>query len=72
MADKNAQEYMKGRKTLELNADHPIVQSLADKVTSSPSEAKVCLITCGYECGDSCMHAWDHTMSKVQVMPMQA
>ena len=56
MADKNAQEYMKGRKTLELNASHSIVQALAGKVSSSPSEAKVCSLRAGRQC--SCPLCW--------------
>lgn len=41
MADKSTSQYMKGRKTLELNASHPIIQALSAKVSSSPSDAKV-------------------------------
>ncbi len=32
---------MKGRKTLEINPEHPIVQALKDKVDSDASGAKV-------------------------------
>ena len=54
MADKNSQEYMRGRKTLELNADHPVIQALKDKASSSPSEAKV--TTYQIQCACAALH----------------
>ena len=41
MADQQSQEYMRGRKTLELNPQHPIIQSLKSTASSNPGEAKV-------------------------------
>ena len=32
---------MKGRKTLEINPDHPIIQALKDKVDNDSAGAKV-------------------------------
>lgn len=41
LGDSRAAEYMKGRKTLEINPEHPIVQALKQKVDSDASGAKV-------------------------------
>ena len=41
LGDSRAAEYMKGRKTLEINPDHPIVQALKDKVDRDAAGAKV-------------------------------
>ena len=41
LGDSRAAEYMKGRKTLEINPDHPIIQALKDKVDSDAAGAKV-------------------------------
>ena len=41
LGDSRAAEYMKGKKTLEINPEHPIVQALKQKVDSDASGAKV-------------------------------
>ncbi len=41
LGDSRAAEYMKGRKTLEINPDHPIIRALSDKVNSDAAGAKV-------------------------------
>ena len=41
LADSRAADYMKGRKTLEINPEHPIVQALKQKVDSDSSGAQV-------------------------------
>ena len=41
LGDSRSAEYMKGRKTLEINPEHPIVQALKDKVESDVSGAMV-------------------------------
>ena len=43
MADQQSQEYMRGRKTLELNPRHPIIQALSSTASSNPGEAKASL-----------------------------
>jgi heat shock protein 90kDa beta len=40
LGDSQAAEYMKGRRSLEINPQHPIIKSLADKVTLESSELK--------------------------------
>ena len=42
LGDSRAADYMKGRKTLEINPEHPIVQALKQKVDSDSSGAQVC------------------------------
>ena len=46
LGDSRAADYMKGRKTLEINPEHPIVQALKQKVDSDSSGAQVCCQTC--------------------------
>ena len=46
LGDSRAADYMKGRKTLEINPEHPIVQALKQKVDSDSSGARVCCSTC--------------------------
>ena len=46
LGDSRAAEYMKGRKTLEINPEHPIVQALKQKVDSDASGAKVSKVAC--------------------------
>ena len=41
LGDSRAAEYMKGRKTLEINPEHPIVKALKDKVEGDAAGAKV-------------------------------
>ena len=41
LGDTRASEYMKGRKTLEINPDHPIITALQDKVSADADGAKV-------------------------------
>lgn len=41
LGDTRASEYMKGRKTLEINPDHPIIAALQDKVSADAEGAKV-------------------------------
>jgi heat shock protein beta len=41
LGDSRAAEYMKGRKTLEINPDHPIVAALKDKVETDAAGAQV-------------------------------
>ena len=41
LGDSRAAEYMKGRKTLEINPEHPIVRALKEKVDSDEAGAKV-------------------------------
>lgn len=41
LGDSRAAEYMKGKKTLEINPEHPIVQALKQKVDNDASGAKV-------------------------------
>lgn len=41
LGDSRAAEYMKGRKTLEINPDHPIIQALKDRLDSDADGAKV-------------------------------
>lgn len=41
LGDTRASEYMKGRKTLEINPDHPIITALQDKVSADAEGAKV-------------------------------
>lgn len=40
LGDSQAAEYMKGRRSMEINPNHPIIKSLADKVSLESSEAK--------------------------------
>ncbi|EIE19325.1 heat shock protein Hsp90 [Coccomyxa subellipsoidea C-169] len=40
LGDSRAAEYMKGRKTLEINPDHPIIRALSDKVNNDAAGAK--------------------------------
>ncbi|CAL8468307.1 g7847 [Coccomyxa elongata] len=40
LGDSRAAEYMKGRKTLEINPDHPIIQALKDRLDSDADGAK--------------------------------
>ncbi|KAK9820290.1 hypothetical protein WJX72_008653 [[Myrmecia] bisecta] len=40
MGDSRAMEYMRGRRSLEINPDHPVVQALQSKVSSSAPDAK--------------------------------
>ena len=47
LGDSRAADYMKGRKTLEINPEHPIVQALKQKVDSDSSGAQVCFQACG-------------------------
>jgi len=42
LADPRAAEYMKGRKVLEINPDHPIVKSLNDNFEGDSANAAVC------------------------------
>ncbi len=46
LGDSRAAEYMKGRKTLEINPDHPIVKALKSQVDSDEAGAKVGLLSC--------------------------
>ena len=46
LGDSRAADYMKGRKTLEINPEHPIVQALKQKVDSDSSGAQVCRRAC--------------------------
>ena len=41
MADARAAEYMKGRKVLEINPSHPIIQSLNDNYSGDERNATV-------------------------------
>ena len=41
LADPRAAEYMKGRKVMEINPDHPIVKSLNENFESDASNAAV-------------------------------
>lgn len=40
LGDARAAEYMKGRRSMEINPDHPIIRSLAEKVALDSREAK--------------------------------
>lgn len=41
LGDSRAAEYMKGRKTLEINPSHPIIQALKERIDSDADGAKV-------------------------------
>lgn len=41
LADPRAAEYMKGRKVMEINPDHPIVKSLNENYSSDAANAAV-------------------------------
>ena len=49
LGDSRAADYMKGRKTLEINPEHPVVQALKEKVDSDSSGAQVRQQTCEKE-----------------------
>ncbi len=40
LGDARAADYMKGRKTLEINPDHPIITALQSKVSDDAENAK--------------------------------
>ncbi len=58
LGDSRAAEYMKGKKTLEINPEHPIVQALKQKVDSDASGAKVRNPTSTDQCFEAMFLAW--------------
>jgi HSP90 family molecular chaperone len=40
LGDSRAAEYMKGRRSLEINPSHPIIKSMAEKVSLESNELK--------------------------------
>lgn len=42
LSDNRSAEYMRGRRSLEINPDHPIIQSLSSNLQSNTEEAEVC------------------------------
>ncbi len=41
MGDSKSMEYMRSKRTLEINPDHPIIQGLNGKFASGGADAKV-------------------------------
>ena len=61
--DVRAAEYMRGRRILEINPDHPIVQGLRERVTSDEAGARVLillgLLVPGFDAAWPCMSCAD-------------
>ena len=73
LGDSRAAEYMKGRKTLEINPEHPIVKALKDKVDGDAAGAKVRVhslavapnqLTCGQELAGALLWCGAHAAKR--------